>query len=87
MSRAGAAAGWQLVLSGRNRARLDEVAARTGGLAVPADLATTAGAEQLACQALACGRTDLHIPGWIRWPGVIRATLPALYRRLAVRFG
>ena len=88
-----AARGRRLLLSGRGRARLADVTNRTssaapsppGGsassLALPADLATTAGSQQLAERALAAaGRVDLL-------PGVVRVTVPSLYRRLADRFG
>ncbi|MGW2640176.1 SDR family NAD(P)-dependent oxidoreductase [Streptomyces sp. NPDC001348] len=43
---------WALLLSGRDRARLDSVAHETSGVAIPCDLADADGARRLADQAL-----------------------------------
>ena len=61
--------GYRLVLHGRDTARLADVAARTGGTAVAADIAAPSGAERLAEAALdAEGRVDVLVnnagAGW-----------------------
>jgi short-subunit dehydrogenase len=79
-----AGTGWQLLLSGRDRARLTEVADRTTSLApvpsvaLPADLGTTDGSERLASNALAAaGRVDLLVAGaGVGWAGSF-ASMPA----------
>jgi len=38
-------------------------------------------------RAIAAGRDDRYVPGWLRLPVVVRAAAPGLYRRLAGRFG
>lgn len=37
--------------------------------------------------AVARGRDEVYVPGWLRLPVRIRGTAPAVYRRLAARFG
>jgi|SRR5579859_3293937 len=74
------AAGAGLLLSGRDEARLAEVAARTGGTALGADLAAQGGAESLAARALGAARGGIDILvnnaglGWAGPIGEITAT-------------
>jgi short-subunit dehydrogenase len=78
-----AASGWGLLLSGRDRARLTEVASRTSAapqvpVVLPADLAITEGSRQLASDALtAVGRVDLLVAGaGVGWAGSFAAMPP-----------
>lgn len=66
-----AAAGWRLLLSGRDRGRLAEQAAATTALALPADLAAPGGAEHLSRQVLdIAGGVDLLVAGaGVGWAG------------------
>jgi uncharacterized protein len=66
-----AAAGWRLVLSGRDPGRLAGVAAGTESVAFPADLAVPSDAERLARSALDVeGHVDLLVAGaGIGWAG------------------
>ena len=56
-----AGAGTRLLLSGRDEARLAEVAGRTGGVALGCDLAAPGGAADLARQALTAARGGIDI--------------------------
>ncbi|MFF2076645.1 SDR family NAD(P)-dependent oxidoreductase [Kitasatospora sp. NPDC058162] len=62
-------AGWQTLLSGTDRTRLDALAERTGGVALPEDLSKPDGPTRLAEAALAAaGRVDVLVSsaglGW-----------------------
>ncbi|MER7487478.1 SDR family NAD(P)-dependent oxidoreductase [Streptomyces sp. NPDC126497] len=66
-----AAGGWQLLLSGRDRRRLEETASGTPAVLLPADLAAPDGAKMLAEAALReTGRIDVLVAGaGIGWAG------------------
>jgi short-subunit dehydrogenase len=74
-----APAGWRLLLSGRDEARLRAMAASTSAIALPADLAAPGGAERLAASALAvAGRVDLLVAGaGVGWCGRLADMPPA----------
>jgi short-subunit dehydrogenase len=73
-----AAAGWRLLLSGRDPGRLKEQAATVGGLALAEDLAVPAGAERLARRVLeVADGVDLLVAGaGVGWSGFF-ALMPA----------
>lgn len=82
-----AAAGWRLLLSGRDPDRLAAVADRTGGVALPQDLAGPDGPRRLVERALAvAGRVDALVAGaGLGWRGPFdRTPPPVLDRMLAV---
>ncbi|MFJ2581655.1 SDR family NAD(P)-dependent oxidoreductase [Kitasatospora aureofaciens] len=68
--------GWQPLLSGTDRTRLDELAARTGGRALPEDLSKPDGPARLAEAALAVtGRVDaLVASAGLGWRGPFAET-------------
>jgi short-subunit dehydrogenase len=77
--RLAAEGGWQLLLNGRDEERLAEVAKRTDGTALPADVTDHDAREQLAGQALesAGGRIDVLVAAaGIGWAGPF-TTMPA----------
>jgi short-subunit dehydrogenase len=75
---------WQLVVSGRHRERLDQVATRTSATAVPADLETADGTEHLVREAMdAAGHLDLLVAGaGVGWAGPLHTMPPAAVDRV-----
>ncbi|MEU0134531.1 SDR family oxidoreductase [Streptomyces sp. NPDC006296] len=75
---------WDLLLNGRDRDRLGAVADRTGGAALPVDLASPDGCRQLAEAALAHGdRVDaLVAAAGLGWAGAYTDMPPAAVDRL-----
>ncbi|MFG2925816.1 SDR family NAD(P)-dependent oxidoreductase [Streptomyces sp. NPDC048305] len=75
---------WDLLLNGRDVERLSDVAARTGGSALPWDLASEEGCRSLAEEALAVGgRVDaLVAAAGLGWAGTYTDMTPALVNRL-----
>ncbi|MFE7231452.1 SDR family NAD(P)-dependent oxidoreductase [Streptomyces sp. NPDC057596] len=75
--RLAAEGGWRLVLNGRDRARLEEVARSTSAVAFPADLSGEGAERRLAEFALdSVGRVDLLVAGaGIGWAGPF-STMP-----------
>ncbi|MBR8639473.1 SDR family NAD(P)-dependent oxidoreductase [Streptomyces tuirus] len=67
--------GWQLLLSGRDRSRLERTASGTSAVVLPADLAAAGGPRLLAQSALhTTGRIDVLIAGaGIGWAGPFAA--------------
>jgi short-subunit dehydrogenase len=66
-----AAAGARVIVHGRDRAALDELAGRLGGLSLPGDLAPAGAPERLAMRALdAAGRVDILVGNaGVGWAG------------------
>lgn len=81
------AGGWELLLNGRDEARLAKVAAETSGVALPGDLADRGGCEALSRAALdRAGRVDLLVAAaGIGWAGpFIGMPAPAVDDLIAV---
>jgi short-subunit dehydrogenase len=74
-----AAVGARLVLTGRDKARLDEVAEQAGAVAIPADLTEPDGPDRLAAATIAAvGRVDLLVSNaGTGWAGPIGDLSPA----------
>ncbi|MER7757569.1 SDR family NAD(P)-dependent oxidoreductase [Kitasatospora sp. NPDC097643] len=84
-----AEAGWQTLLSGTDRGRLEELADRTGGRALPEDLSKPDGPSRLAEAALAtAGRVDaLVASAGLGWRGPFADTpSDTLDRMIEVNF-